>query len=135
MAAFAQFASDLDAATQAQLSRGQRLVEILKQGQYVPLPVEKQVALVWTATAGLLDKIPVAALARWEKEFYAFLDAKHPQVLSDIRDRKINDKKALEEALKKAVLAFNDAFDTGEAKAKPAKKEEKKSAKQAEAEH
>ncbi len=136
MAAFAQFASDLDSATQAQLQRGQRLVEILKQAQYVPLPVEKQVALVWAATAGLLDQIPVAALAKWEKEFYAFLEAKHAQVLADIRDRKLNDKKALEAALKKAVLAFNETFDTGEAKAKPAaKKDEKKAAKQAEAEH
>ncbi len=137
MAAFAQFASDLDAATQAQLARGQRLVEILKQAQYVPLAVEKQVALVWAATAGLLDKIPVAALGRWEKEFYSFMEAKHAQVLADIKDRKLNDKKALEEALKKPVLAFNDTFDTGEAKAKPAaKKDEKKPAKKAaEADH
>jgi F-type H+-transporting ATPase subunit alpha len=136
MAAFAQFASDLDAATQNQLARGQRLVEILKQGQYVPLAVEKQVAIVWAATAGLLDKIPVDALARWEKEFYAFMEAKHAQVLADIKDRKLNDKKALEEALKKPVLAFNETFDTGEKKAKPAaKKEEKKPAKQADADH
>ncbi len=127
MAAFAQFASDLDAATQQQLARGQRLVEILKQGQYVPLSVEKQIALIWAATTGLVDKIPVAALAKWEKELYAHLEAKHSQVLTDIREKKINDKKGLETALKPIILAFNEGFSEGDKKA--AKKDEKKPAK------
>ena len=64
MAAFAQFASDLDAATRAQLERGARLVEILKQGQYVPLPVEKQVVIIYAGTNGYLDELPVESLAR-----------------------------------------------------------------------
>ncbi len=116
MAAFAQFASDLDPATQRQLARGQRLVEILKQGQYVPLPVEKQVVTIWAATQGLLDQFPVASLGRWEKELYAFLDAKHPNVLELIRT-----KKKLEDdvtaALKKAIAAFNEGFVAEEKKA------------------
>ncbi len=88
MAAFAQFASDLDAATKKQLERGERLVEIMKQGQYVPLPVEKQTAIIYAAVNGHLDGLPVSALQRYEKELYAFLDAKHPEVLTGIREKK-----------------------------------------------
>jgi F-type H+/Na+-transporting ATPase subunit alpha len=88
MAAFAQFASDLDAATKKQLERGERLVEIMKQGQYVPLPVEKQTAIIYAAVNGHLDGLPVSALQRYEKELYAFLDAKHPEVLTAIREKK-----------------------------------------------
>ncbi|GAC1537868.1 MAG: F0F1 ATP synthase subunit alpha [Polyangiales bacterium] len=117
MAAFAQFASDLDPATQQQLARGQRLVEILKQGQYVPLPVEKQVASIWAATTGYLDKIPVADVLRWERELYAFLDAKHATVLADIKGKKINDKKGLEAALKGPLTAFNEGVLAGDAQA------------------
>ncbi|MFK8822002.1 F0F1 ATP synthase subunit alpha, partial [Escherichia coli] len=64
MAAFAQFASDLDAATRQQLERGQRLVEILKQGQYVPLPVEKQIVIIYAGTNGFVDRFPVESLQR-----------------------------------------------------------------------
>ena len=81
MAAFAQFGSDLDAATKRQLDRGERLVEILKQGQYAPLPVEKQVVIIYAATNGHLDELPVDAVQRYERELYAFLEAKHPEVL------------------------------------------------------
>jgi len=88
MAAFAQFASDLDAATKKQLDRGERLVEIMKQGQYVPLPVEKQTAIIYAAVNGHLDGLPVSALQRYERELYAFLDAKHPEALAAIRDKK-----------------------------------------------
>ena len=88
MAAFAQFASDLDAATKKQLDRGERLVEIMKQGQYVPLPVEKQTAIIYAAVNGHLDGLPVSALQRYEKELYSFLDAKHPEALAAIRDKK-----------------------------------------------
>jgi F-type H+-transporting ATPase subunit alpha len=109
MAAFAQFASDLDAATQQQLARGQRLVEILKQGQYVPLPFEKQVAIIWAATNGYCDKIPVASLAKYEKDFYAFLESSHPKILTDIKSTKtLNDD--IKGRLKTAVLDFNKAF-------------------------
>ncbi|MEO7094676.1 MAG: F0F1 ATP synthase subunit alpha, partial [Polyangiales bacterium] len=110
MAAFAQFASDLDQATQNQLARGQRLVEILKQGQYVPLPVEKQIAIIFAATKGYLDKIPVSSLARWEKEYYAFLDAKHSQLLTDIKTKKVIKKTDLEKTLIDAIKSFNEGF-------------------------
>ncbi|MBK7401304.1 MAG: F0F1 ATP synthase subunit alpha [Myxococcales bacterium] len=127
MAAFAQFASDLDAATQKQLARGQRLVEILKQGQYQPQPVEKQIALIWAATNGYLDEVPVAQLAKWESEFQAFLDAKHKAALELLMSKKKLDDDVVA-GLKKAVIAFNEAFVGDEKKAAPAKKktEEKK---------
>jgi len=130
MAAFAQFASDLDAATRKQLERGQRLVEILKQGQYVPQPVEKQVVTIWAATNGYVDQFPVASLGRWESELSAFIDAKHPNVIELLRT-----KKKLEDdvvaALKKAVTSFNEGFvaEPGKEEKKPAKKDEKKPAK------
>jgi F-type H+-transporting ATPase subunit alpha len=88
MAAFAQFGSDLDASTKRQLDRGQRLVEVMKQGQFVPLPVEKQIAIIYAATSGHLDPLPVAAVQRYEHELYAFLDAKHPEVLKVLREKK-----------------------------------------------
>jgi F-type H+-transporting ATPase subunit alpha len=88
MAAFAQFASDLDAATKKQLDRGERLVEVMKQGQYAPLPVEKQVAIVYAAVNGYLDPLPVSAVQRYERELDAFLEAKHPDVLDGIRTKK-----------------------------------------------
>src|SRR5499425_1045264 len=73
LAAFAQFGSDLDAATKRQLDRGQRLVEIMKQGQFVPLPVEKQIVAIYAATTGRLDALPVEALQRYEHDLYSFL--------------------------------------------------------------
>src|SRR5947209_15130768 len=88
MAAFAQFGSDLDAATKRQLDRGQRLVEVMKQGQFVPLPVEKQIVIIYAATNAYLDALPVAAIQRYEHELYAFLEAKHGAVLALLRDRK-----------------------------------------------
>ena len=88
MAAFAQFGSDLDAATKRQLDRGQRLVEVMKQGQFAPQPVEKQVAIIYAATNGNLDALPVGAIQRYEREFYAFLEAKHGDVLKLIREKK-----------------------------------------------
>jgi F-type H+-transporting ATPase subunit alpha len=88
MAAFAQFGSDLDAATKRQLDRGQRLVEVMKQGQFVPQPVEKQVAIIYAATNGYLDPLPVAALQRYERELHVFLDAKHADLLKLVREKK-----------------------------------------------
>ncbi|GMV13395.1 MAG: F0F1 ATP synthase subunit alpha [Polyangiaceae bacterium] len=109
MAAFAQFASDLDASTRAQLERGQRLTELLKQGQYVPLPVEKQVVIVYAGTGGFVDKLPVESLKEFEQELYRHIDEKHPDLWSDIRDkREITDeiKKKLDKVLKKFVKNF-----------------------------
>jgi F-type H+-transporting ATPase subunit alpha len=104
MAAFAQFASDLDAKTRAQLERGARLVEILKQNQYVPLPVEKQILIIYAGTQGFLDDLPVSELRRFEEELYKFMDAKHPTVLPDIIA-----KKALDDDLKARIKAAIDA--------------------------
>src|SRR2546429_680657 len=75
MAAFAQFGSDLDAATRRQIDRGERLVEVMKQGQFAPLPVEKQIAIIYAATNGYLDSLPVAAIQRYGRELFAFLEA------------------------------------------------------------
>ena len=83
--AFAQFGSDLDKSTRDQLTRGERMVEILKQGQYRPLPMEKQVSIIFAGTQGYLDDLPVESLKTWEEDFYAFLDAKHSGVLAEIR--------------------------------------------------
>ena len=88
MAAFSQFASDLDKGTQFQLERGKRMVELLKQPQYQPLPVEKQVALIFAATRGYVDKYPVEVLRRYEKELYTYLDNSRPDVLEAVRKGK-----------------------------------------------
>src|SRR5262245_11385113 len=88
MAAFAQFGSDLDAATKRQLDRGQRLVEVMKQGQFAPLPIEKQIAIIYAATSGHLDPLPVASVQRYERELYSYLDAKHAGVLKLLREKK-----------------------------------------------
>jgi F-type H+/Na+-transporting ATPase subunit alpha len=103
--AFSQFGSDLDAATQRQLARGARLVEILKQPQYQPMPVERQVAVIYAATNGYLDDVPVPSVRRWESEFLSFLEAQHPKVLEGIRT-----KKALDDANTSALKAAIDAF-------------------------
>jgi len=88
MAAFAQFSSDLDAATKKQLERGERLVEVMKQGQYAPLSVERQTAIIYAAVNGYLDAIPTNTVQRYERELNAFLDAKHPEVLTAIREKR-----------------------------------------------
>ena len=89
--AFAQFGSDLDAATQRQLQRGARLVEVLKQPQYRPVPVEKQVVIIYAVTNGYLDDVDVAHIRQWEKDFLDYLEANHPAVLTDIRTKKALD--------------------------------------------
>jgi F-type H+-transporting ATPase subunit alpha len=112
LAAFAQFGSDLDKATQAQLNRGRRLVEILKQPQYQPLGVEKQVAIIYAATKGFLDAVPVEDVRRYEEDLYRFIETRHPAVLTGIVEKKILDdevKGALEAALKE----FNQQFLAG----------------------
>ena len=86
-----------------------RLGGYLKQGQYVPLSAEKQVATIWAATLGYVDKIPVAALARWEKEFYAFLEAKHAALLKELREKK-ELVPGLQEKLEAAVAEFGRLF-------------------------
>jgi F-type H+-transporting ATPase subunit alpha len=109
LAAFAQFGSDLDRATQVQLARGQRMVELLKQGQYQPLPVERQVAIIFAGTQGLLDDVPVDAIREFETFFYAWLERKQPESMAEIRDKKeMSD--ALRDKLTSAVGAAKTEF-------------------------
>jgi F-type H+/Na+-transporting ATPase subunit alpha len=103
--AFAQFGSDLDKATLAQLTRGERMVEILKQGQYVPQSLEKQISIIFAGTQGLLDDVAVNDIASWEADFHIFMEANHSAVLSDIRTSgKLEDE--TKETLKSAIEAF-----------------------------
>ena len=112
LAAFAQFASDLDKATQAQLNRGQRLVEILKQPQYKPLPVEKQVLLVYAGTNGFLDQVPLPAVNAYETELYRFIETRKPGIYTTLREKKTIDdelKAEIESALKEFGAQFTEA--------------------------
>jgi F-type H+-transporting ATPase subunit alpha len=112
LAAFAQFGSDLDKATQSQLNRGRRLVEILKQPQYQPLGVEKQVAIVYAATKGFLDNVAIEDVGRYENDLYRYLEASHPDVLTGIAEKKTIDdelKAKVEAALKEFGSRFTGA--------------------------
>jgi F-type H+-transporting ATPase subunit alpha len=88
LAAFAQFGSDLDRATQLQLARGQRMVELLKQGQYAPLSVERQIAIIFAGTQGLLDDMPVDQVRAFEEFLFGFLERQHAQLFGDIANKK-----------------------------------------------
>jgi F-type H+-transporting ATPase subunit alpha len=88
LAAFAQFGSDLDKATQQQLARGQRMVELLKQGQYAPLPVERQILIIYAGTQGHLDDMPVDAIQAFEEALFQYADARGAQVLAEIREKR-----------------------------------------------
>jgi F-type H+-transporting ATPase subunit alpha len=105
MAAFAQFGSDLDKATQAQLARGSRLVEILKQPQYQPLPVEKQILIIFAGTNGFLEMYPESALQRYETELYEFTEKKSPEIL-----REIQEKRTIDAELERKVKALLEEF-------------------------
>ena len=109
MAAFAQFGSDLDKATQAQLARGSRLVEILKQPQYRPLPVEKQILLIFAGTNGFLDMYPESVLARYEKEIYEVVEKQYSAVLGEIRQKRTIDAE-LEKKIKDILEEFKGKF-------------------------
>jgi F-type H+-transporting ATPase subunit alpha len=109
LAAFAQFGSDLDKATQQQLARGQRMVELLKQRQYAPLPVEKQVASIFAGSQGLLDDLPVEAVLPFEEFLFGFIERRQPQILIEIREKKeISD--TLRETLTKAITEAKAEF-------------------------
>jgi len=108
--AFAQFGSDLDKATQRQLNRGRRLVEILKQPQYKPIPAEKEVMVLFAGAYGYLDEWPVEAMGKYEQQMLAFMENKNPDLLKDIKEQQtISD--SLEEKLKKALDDFKNCFD------------------------
>src|SRR5438094_2548930 len=116
LAAFAQFGSDLDKATQAQLNRGARLVEILKQPQYEPVPVERQVAIIFAGTNGYLDNIAVSELRTFETELHKFIEARHPQLFPALAEKKQLDDQ-LKGALDAAVKEFAGDFATRRAAA------------------
>jgi F-type H+-transporting ATPase subunit alpha len=103
--AFAAFASDLDAATRRQLDRGARTVEVLKQGQYQPMPVEQQVMIIFAVTNGFIDDVPVATVREWEKGFHAYMATNFPQVGEGIRTGKTLTKE-IEADLRRGIDAY-----------------------------
>jgi F-type H+-transporting ATPase subunit alpha len=110
--AFAQFGSDLDAVTQRQLARGARLVELLKQPQYAPVPVEKQVAAIFAVSNGFVDDVPLEQVRKWERDFIGFLANKMPELLEEIRTKKaLSDD--LTARLKLAIEQFKPNFIAG----------------------
>jgi F-type H+-transporting ATPase subunit alpha len=109
MAAFAKFGSDLDKATQALLARGSRLTELLKQGQYVPIPVEKQVVLLYAGANGYIDTYPESSLKKYEQEVIKFMEDKYADVFSDIKTKKEIDA-SIDNRLRKALDEFKGIF-------------------------
>jgi len=109
LAAFAQFGSELDKATQSQLNRGIRLVEILKQPQYDPLPMEKEITILYAGTRGILDDLPVEVLGAFEKQLYEYIGGKHPEIFNTLKEAKeIN--ADLDNQMKAALEAFKADF-------------------------
>ncbi|WP_457567775.1 F0F1 ATP synthase subunit alpha [Desulfurobacterium sp.] len=108
--AFSQFASDLDPATRAQLERGRRMMELLKQPPYNPIPVEKQIVAFFAAINGYIDDVPVESITKFERELYAFMDAEYPEILSEILEKKKIDEE-LEKKLHEAVRKFKETFE------------------------
>ena len=109
LAAFAQFGSELDKATQSQLNRGIRLVEILKQAQYEPLPMEKEITILYAGTRGILDDLPIDSLGAFEKQLYEYIGSKHPEIFGSIKEAKeIN--ADLDNQMKAALEAFKAEF-------------------------
>ncbi len=109
LAAFAQFGSELDASSQKQLARGERLVEILKQGQYVPLSVERQVLAIYAGTNGFVDEVPVKDVRRYESELFAYAEARHAATMKELGDKKVIDD-ALKAKLEALLKEFKGQF-------------------------
>jgi F-type H+-transporting ATPase subunit alpha len=109
LAAFAQFGSDLDKATQAQLNRGQRLVEVLKQKQFSPLPFSKQILIIFAGTNGFFDDLPVDQVREFEAELYKYVDATNPGLLRTIMEKKVLDD-ALKAEMSKVIKQSKEAF-------------------------
>jgi len=107
--AFAAFGSDLDKATQAQLTRGSRLVQILKQPQYQPLPLEKQVSILFAGTKGFLDKYPLDVLEKYEAGLYQFIQDRYPAIFSGIAEKKQIDND-LDKLMTKALTEYDETF-------------------------
>jgi F-type H+/Na+-transporting ATPase subunit alpha len=109
LAAFAQFASDLDKATRDQLTRGEKTSEVLKQPQYEPLAVEKQVAILWVVTNGYLDDVPTPQVRDFEQQFYRFLEAERDELLSSLGEHKeLTDE--IVDGLRRATESFKQTF-------------------------
>jgi F-type H+-transporting ATPase subunit alpha len=104
LAAFAQFGSDLDKSSKQQLARGERMVELLKQGQYQPLPFEKQVLMIFAGVNGYLDELPVSDIRRFEKEFLEYLDGQYSKTLAKLK----KEKQMTEEITKELTTALED---------------------------
>jgi F-type H+-transporting ATPase subunit alpha len=115
MESFAQFASDLDAATQRQLARGKRLVEILKQGQNVPMPVEDQILIIFAATNGFVDAYDVGLIERYQEEMLTYFKTTHAKLLDELRDKKIISDE-MKSSLKDAMKAFSQVFKVDQKK-------------------
>jgi F-type H+-transporting ATPase subunit alpha len=102
LAAFAQFGSELDKSALAQIARGQRMIELLKQDEHKPMPFDRQVAVIFAGTSGYLDDVPVADIRKFEENFLKFIESSHPEILQNIRDAKEiseDTKKALVDAI------------------------------------
>jgi F-type H+-transporting ATPase subunit alpha len=113
LAAFSQFASDLDKATRSRIDRGQRLTEILKQPQYAPIPVEKQVMIIYAATYGYLDDVSLDKVVEWEAAFYRFMDASHPEIGAEIVEKSVNARdKMTDDLMKRLGDAINEFKQT-----------------------
>jgi F-type H+-transporting ATPase subunit alpha len=116
LAAFAQFGSELDKSTQQQLNRGIRLVEVLKQPQYQPLPMERQISIIYAGTRGFLDKYPVDVLQEYEQQFYSFMESKYSELFMELREKK-EISEDFDNRMKAALTEFDSVFQptTGEA--------------------
>ena len=110
LAAFAQFSSDLDKATKSRIDRGQRLTEVLKQPQYQPVPVEKQVMIIYAATNGYLDDVAVEKVTAWEAEFYRYMDANHPEIGAAIVEHSVKGKEKMSDDLLKQLRAAIEEY-------------------------
>ena len=109
LAAFAQFGSDLDKSTQAQLDRGVRLVELLKQPQYQPMSLGQEIVVLFAGTRGFIDKIAVDKVQTYEKQLLGFVESKYPDIFKEIEDKKIISPE-LEKKMKEALTAFDSVF-------------------------
>jgi F-type H+-transporting ATPase subunit alpha len=111
---FAQFGTELDRISQAQLDRGERLTEVLKQNQFHPLPVEKQILIIYAGNRGFLDEFKVGQIREYEKKLYEYFDRERPDILTKLAERKQIDG-SLDEAISQAFTEFNARFREGAA--------------------
>jgi F-type H+-transporting ATPase subunit alpha len=106
---FTQFGAEIEKTTQAQLNRGERMVEVLKQVQYLPLPLAKQVMILYAGTSGSLEELAVPSIRRFESEFFAYMDKNQPEIEKEIQARKVLDE-PLTKRLDEAIRAFKNEF-------------------------